>query len=383
MSGPQGYPPPDVPSGDPQYPTQNFPPPHFGHQGPYQHQPYPSQGYPPPAGPRTTIWHRLGARVTHRPAPRFGVTITGVGIALVIVGIVVWGITYLVEGAASSFGGGGSGSDSRRFLGFALSLVVVAVGYALIVALRTGPLVTAGIAATALGIPVAIEFLTIDVSTASPGNYDAVVWVSIVAYLISYLFVRGARGHTIYLGLTLLFLWEYAVDKAAPSVSTLESSVGGIFGGGGGISVDTTTAAGVSLVFAIAYYLIAWVLDHTGRPGAAVPFVVVGIPAMLGGILAMVPDMKQIGTGILLLIAGLLLCRYGARYGRRFTAWFWGLVSGAGAVTIMSKFASEGTSVGISMIVIGIVFVLGGWLLARALREPDDLVAGGPQLPPG
>jgi hypothetical protein len=380
MSGPQG-PDPQYPH-YPQYPayaqyppqphSAGYPPPQFG-------QPY-RQSFPPQQPPRATIWQRLGARATHRPAPRFGVTLTGVGIALVVVGIVVWGITYLAEGAqSSSFAGTGSGSDSRRFLGFILALIVVAVGYALVVVVRTGPLVTAGIAATALGIPVAIEFLTVS-DNGTPTNFDAVTWVSVIAYLISYLFVRGARGHTIYLGLALLFLWEYALSKAAPSLSSVESSFLQTFNGTGDTSVsfDTTTVAGVSLVFGIAYYLIAWSLDHTGRAGVALPFVVVAIPATLGGILAFAPDAEQIGTGIMLLIVGLLLCRYGARYGRRFTAWFWGLVSGAGAVTILSKFATDGASVGISMIAIGVVFVLGGWLLAQRLREPDDMV----QLPP-
>ena len=58
---------------------------------------------------------------------------------------------------------------------------------------------------------------------------------------------------------------------------------------------------------------------------------------------------------------------------RRFTAWFWGLVAAGGAVTIATKFASHGVSLGITMIVLGVVFAAGGWLAARSLREPDDM----------
>ncbi len=390
MSGPQDPNDPQYPQ-DPNYPPQSYPPP----AGPYGAPPPggPSygaapQGYPGqhtlagPAAPRPTLWQRLGARATHRAAPRFGVTLTGVGVVLVVVGVLVWGFTYIIDGVRDGIlsGGGVGSSDSRRFLGFALALIVVAIGYALVVIARTGPLVTAGIAATALGIPVAMEFATLDLTGGDVFNSDAVVWVSIIAYLISYVFVRGARGHTFYLGLAAFFLWEYAVGKAGPDSREVSSSVIGTATGGSSSipSIDTKTVAAVSLIFAIAYYLIAWSLDRTGRHGVAVPFVVVGIPAMLVGILGFAPDAKQIGTGILLLLAGLVLCLYGARYGRRFTAWFWGLVSAAGAVTIMTKFATQGVSIGITMIVLGVLFAIGGWFVAKALDEPDDMTEVAP-----
>ncbi len=298
----------------------------------------------------------------------------------------MWSFTYIIDGVRNGLisGGGIGSSDSRHFLGFALALIVVAIGYALVVIARTGPLVTAGIAATALGIPVAMEFATLDLSSGSVVNTDAVVWVSIIAYLISYFFVRGARGHTFYLGLAAFFLWEYAVGKAGPDSRVVSSSViGSATGGSSGVpSIDTKTIAAVSLIFAIVYYLIAWYLDRTGRHGMAVPFVVVGIPAMLLGIIGFAPDTKQIGTGILLLLFGLVLCLYGARYERRFTAWFWGLVSAGGAVTIMTKFATQGVSIGITMIVLGALFAIGGWFAAKALNEPDDMTAAGPDAGP-
>ena len=379
-SGPYGAPPPGqypqhypqhtgpyAAPGSPQYPAQQFPP------GPGT--PYPGQ--PTPPGSRPTVWQRLGARATQRPAPRFGVTLTGVGVVLVVVGILVWGLSYIVDGVRNGLvsGGGVGAADSRHFLGFALALILVAVGYALVVIARTGPLVTAGIAATALGIPVAMEFATLDLSGGDPVNTDAIVWVSVVAYLISYFFVRGARGHTFYLGLSALVLWEYAVGKAGPDTSTLGSAViGSTTGGSPGVpSVDNKTIAAASLIFAVAYYLIAWYLDRTGRRGVALPFVVVGIPAMLVGIGALAPDTKRIGTGIILLLVGLVLTRYGAVYERRFTAWFWGLASAAGAVVILSEFANQGVSIGIAMIVLGIVFAVGGWFAAKALDEPDDM----------
>jgi hypothetical protein len=389
MTGPQ----------DPQYPQDpnpSYPPP----QGPpgqyyppqqYPAQQYPTQQYPAqqhgPAGPRPSLWQRLGDRALRRPAPRLGVTLTGVGVVLVILGVLIWSFTYLYDGIRTGLfnGGGVSSSDSRRFLGFALALIVVVIGYALVVVARTGPLVTAGVAATALGIPLAVEFLSLDLTSGSPVNTDAVVWVSVVAYLISYLFVRGARGHTFYLALALSQLWGYGVSKAGPSTSSIGSSViGGVTGSSNSVvpSVDNDSIAAVSLIFAIAYFLIGWYFDRTGRHGIALPFVVIGIPAMLLGIGALAPDTKQIGTGIILLIVGLVLCFYGARFERRFTAWFWGLVAAAGAVTIVTKFATQGVSVGITMIVLGVLFAVGGWFVARAINEPDDMVERPVAAPP-
>ena len=353
-----------------QYPTQQFPH-HPGHAA--------YGGRPASPAPRPSLWQRLGSRATHRPAPRFGVTLTGVGVVLVVAGIVVWGVTYIVDGVRSGLfsGQGVSSSDSRHFLGFALALILVAIGYALVVLVPHGPLVTAGIAATALGIPVAMEFATLDLSGGQAVNTDALVWVSVIAYLISYFFVRGARGHTIYLGLAALLLWNYAVGKAGPDPQAITSSaIGSATGNSPGLpSIDTEMIATVSLIFAVAYYLIAWSLDRAGRRGVALPFVVVGVPAMLLGIGALAPDTKQIGTGILLLLVGLVLSRYGAAFERRFTAWFWALVSAGGAVTILAKFATQGTSVGIGMIVLGVVFAVVGWFAAKALHEPDDMAA--------
>lgn len=386
MTGPQdphSFPEPRDPNYPPQggygYPGQQQPPPgQYGYPAPQWGQ---QQQQQPPA-PRPSLVERIGQRALRRPVPRFGVTITGVGVTLVILGILVWGIAYIGEGIASSVASGGaaSSSDSRRFLGFALALVVVAVGYALIVIRQSGPQVTAGIAATALGVPVAVEFATLDLSGGDPVNTDAIVWVSVAVYLVSYLFVRGARGHTIYLGLSLLLVWEYALNQVLPSVSALGSSVSGsVFGNATPVpTIDAGSVAAVSLVFAIAYYLIGFGLDRAGRHGVALPFVLVGIPAMLVGIVALAQDAKQVGTGIVLVLVGLVLSMYGARYHRRFTAWFWGLAAGVGAVVILSKFATTGTSVGVGMIVLGMVFALGGWLAASALNEPDDMALTAP-----
>ena len=391
MTGPQdpqypqdpqpSYPPPQGPYG--QYGAPQYPPP--GQQYPAQ-QPYQQQGQYPPGGygtpvPRPSLWQRLGARAERRPAPRLGVTLTGVGVVLVIVGILVWSFTYIIDGIRDGLfsGGGVASSDSRRYLGLALALIVVAIGYALVVTARTGPLVTAGVAASALGIPLALEFATFDLSGGDPFNTDAIVWVSVIAYLISYLFVRGARGHT--------STWRWrsrscGVTRSARPGRTPARSVRASSAASPAVSAARTASSPRSTTSRSPRSRwsspwptsrIAFVLDRRGRHGTALPFAVVGIPAMLLGIGMLAPDTEQVGTGIILLLVGVVLCRYGARYGRRFTAWFWGLSAAAGAVAIATKFATTGVGLGITMIVLGVVFAAGGWLAARSLREPDDM----------
>jgi hypothetical protein len=391
MSGPND--PQDPGPQDPQYPQDPEP---YPAPPPYQqYQPYHGgTAYPPPQHPtypgappaRPRLVDRFADRLAERPVPRVGVSLAGAGVALVIVGVLIWGFAYTFEGLAASFdGGGGGGNSSRHYLGAVLALIVVAGGYALAIATQRGALATAGVAASALGVPVALEFLTLDFTGTSGSvvNTDAVVWGSIVVWTISYLWVRGARGHSFYLALTLYALWLYISDKSAPralssGVSFGSSTIGGGSDDLGGSSIDFGTLAGVSLTIGLIYYAAAWGLDRSGRRGAGVSFVLVGFVAVALGILALAPDLEQVGTGIVLLVVGVVLSAYGARYGRRFTTWIWAAGSALGGVLIMIKLVADqgGPTIGISLVVLGGIFIAGGALVARALHEPDDVVTG-------
>jgi hypothetical protein len=376
MSGP--YDPPY----DPQYPQD---------PGPYPYQQY--AGYPPgPADPgiqdRGRLAERLADRLAARPAPRFGISLAGAGVVLAILGVIFWGFTYIFEAPGGIFGGGsggsgGTGGGSRHYLGGVLALVVVVIGYVLAIVAQRGPLATAGVGASAIGVPVALEFFTFDLRSSGGEvvNFDAVTWISIVVWLVSYLFVRGARGHSFYLGLAAWVLWDYAIDKAAPTalnrlISVGDATIGGDTGFGGG-SLDFGAVAGVSLTIGLLYYVIAWALDRSGRHGAAVALALVGFPAVALGIAALIPDLKQVGTGFVLLAVGLLLAAYGARYGRRFTTWVWALGAAGGAVAIMLKLVADngGVTIGISLIALGAIFVVVAALVAKLTNEPDDVVA--------
>jgi hypothetical protein len=354
--------------GDPQYPYQPYPP-----QQPRHHQ--------PDAPTRSRFTSPLAVRMAIRPVPRLGVSLAGVGVGLVIVGVLVWSITYIAESPTGLFGGEpGSSGNSRHFLGAIVSLIVIAIGYALATIVQHGPLATAGVTASALGVPVCIEFLTLDLGSGSTQlvNFDATVLGSVAVWLVSYLFVRGTRGHSFYVGLIALVVWDYIIDKVAPHLFQTNSTLSGnnvATSLSDSFHSDLTTVGTVSLVIGVIYYVIALVLDQPGRHGPGTPMALVAFLATAFGIGALASDLKQVGTGVLLLACGLVFAAYGARFDRRFTTWIWAFGAALGAALLVGKAVSSdgGAPLGVALICLGVVFVIGGALLAKALGEPDDV----------
>lgn len=361
--------------------------PRFG--GPADQPAYPPPAYPAPAYPpasyqpvaRQPVADRLGRRGAVRPAPRLGIALAGVGAALVVVGTVVWALTYTLDGGGGIFGApsGSPGGGSRHYLGGVVALAIVLVGYALVIRVRRGPLATAGVVAGALAVPVAMQFLTLD-SNGSQPNVDAVVWVSIAVWLASYLWVRGARGRAFYLGLVLYAVWAYLLVKAAPASLATSALANRSFLGGADLvspSADYGTLAGISLTIGVAYYLTAWALDRSGRHGTGVPFLLVGFAALAVGIGALVPDLGAAGTGTVLIVVGVTVAAYGARYGHRFTTWVWsaGATLGGALIAVRAVADQGAPATGLALILLGALLVGGAVLLARLLGEPDDVPA--------
>lgn len=349
-------------------------------QYPYYYPANPLHPHLPPPHPQpgAGLSARLGERAVRRPEPRLGVSLAGTGIALALLGVLIWGGDYLT----GPHRGGGGGGSSRHLLGAALSLLVVVAGYALAVRRRRGPLVTAGVTASALGVPLLLGFLTFDSShggqSGPPFSLDVIVLVSVLVWMLSYILVPGTRGHSFYLGLAAVTLWVYVVDKAEPATVSLTGLLQNAFLPGFGrapVTPDWSTVATLSLVFGLGYYLVAFVLDHSGRTGPGAALAVGGFLATAAGIAAASANLHQIGTGIVLILVGLVVTAFGARGGRRFTTWVWSAGTGLGIALIISKLASDNTAAaGVALIAAGAVVVLVGQVLAQALHEPDDLV---------
>lgn len=349
-----------------------FPAPDYGQYPPYGGpvQPGQSSPYTPP----------LDGRLAFRPAPRAGVSVAGVGAAVLMFGAILWAFTYIFEGLTESLAVGRT-SDSRHYVAGVVVLVLIAVGYGIAIVRRHGPLVSAAVTVTAIGVPVMMSLFTGDPGTGSLGNLDAVFWVSIGAYLLSYFFVPGARGHTVYIGLAAVQLWSYVLVKAEPNLGQAfgRRVLAGVPSIPGLVAppnrVDLSTIAGISLAFGIGYLLIAWGLDRSGRHGLATAFALVGLLVLLTGIAALAPDIKQVGSGLFLVVVGAIVAAYGARYDRRFTTWTAALATGLGAVLVLAKIVqrSSGAVAGIWVMVLGVIIVAAGALLRVALREPDDM----------
>ena len=366
--------PPPPPSGDPHWPqpTGWYEPaaPGFADR--------PAGPWSPPAEEPPGWSARLGARVLHRPEPRFGIALAGAGAALLLFGAFIWAVGYYGDGFDVTFDENGfssSGGGSRRFLGFVLFLGAAVFGYLTAILRRRGPLATAGVVAAVFGVPLALAFLTLDPGAifrgSNPVNIDAVVPVSVLVWAVSYFVVPGTRGRAIFLAAAASGVYSYLGLKAAGGEAI--RSAAPAFGAGGG-SGDTGSLTAVGLIFGFAYYGIAAVLDRRGRSGAAVAFVVAGFNATVGGIVASGPDLGRAGTGVLLMVVGLVLAWYGARSGRRFTTWIWcvGVVVGIGLV-VSRIFPDSYTGAGTTLIVVGLVVVGAAYAIATAANEAPDV----------
>jgi hypothetical protein len=355
----------------------------------------PAQGYPAesqpgqPASPRPApnLTTERGQRFASRPQPVWGGAIAAGGIAMGIVGIILWAGDYAVSNFGGSgltnsgFGFGFSNIGSRTWLGALLSIAVMLGGFLLAALARRGPLATAGVTASAFAVPVARTFLTLgDGSSGALFNSDATVLVSIAVWLVSYYLIPGTRGHSLYIGLAAFEFWEWILSKVAPSslFDPLSSSVLGSSGTGfaSGLSNDLTELAVTSLVVGGLYYLGAFVLDLRGHRGAALPLAFAGFPAVAGGIALAAQPMGQAGVGLLLILVGLLLSCYGAKFGRRFTTWVWAAGSVLGVVLIVADAVPHNVAAaGITLLILGSLFVVGG-VLATTVTDEQEYPAG-------
>jgi hypothetical protein len=352
------------PSGEPEYPQQPY--------APYGHQPTVRGGL--------NLGRRAGVRALRRPEARFGVSLAAGGAVLVIVGVLVWGIGYFATGLHFDINSDSQGfvstqGQSRRFLGAGLSLVLVVLGYVLVVVRRRGPLATAGVVASGLGVPIMLIFVSLDLQDLllgqPPFSLDVVSILSIIAWLVSYLAVPGTQGRAFYLAAAAIGLATYAGLKTGEHA--LVRSVGSVTAGGFRGSGAGSFAA-IGLVFGLAYYALAAVLDRNGRSGAAVGLVVAAFDVTVGGVVAAVPTFHQVGTGVLLIVVGGVLGWYGGHFGRRFTTWVWtaGVVIGVGLV-VEKVLPRSTTGAGVVLVLVGAVVVVAAQVLSDIGREAPDI----------
>ena len=326
----------------------------------------------------------LGDRTARRAEPRVGIGLAGVGMLMVLIGVVVWAFEAADDEDLRP--------DERpdTTLGILLSLVVVVAGFVLLARYRRGPLATAGVVASGLGVPVLLAFLTFDPSLVDdevyadlPFSIDAIALLSLAAWLIAFARVPHARGRAFYLAASSAFLWLYLVEKVE------EGAIGYLVTLPVGVVLRPLSSAGfeqvpqvpeagnigsVSLLVGLAYYVFAAVLDRRDLQGAATPLTAVGFVATALGVAHLGGDLEAAGTGILLVAVGSALAVYGAVQRRRFTTWTWCLGIGLGVLLIIGDVTEDSaTAFGITAIVLGAAVVVAAHLLTGRFGEPDEM----------
>jgi hypothetical protein len=333
----------------------------------------------------TGLLRRLGERVVRRPEPRFGVALAGVGMMMILVGAVVWG--------GDAAGGGGEG-DSNQIVGVLLSLAVIAAGYLLLVRFRHGPLATAGVVAAALGVPLLMGFATFDsgfdaaesdVVFSLPFSVDAIVLLSLAAWLASYAWVPVASGRIFFVALSAFTLWLYLLEKVEEGAagyvvslpfSAITFSFVSEFDGERQLP-DLGNIGGMSLTVGVVYYLLAIVADRQRHRGLATPFLAAGFVATVVGLIHVADDFEAVGTGLLLIVIGSVLAVYGATQGRRFTTWTWAAGIGLGVLVILTDvFDDSAAAYGVAAMILGAGVVFVAHLVAEQFTEPDEMAPG-------
>ncbi|HZC71414.1 MAG TPA: hypothetical protein VE442_12030 [Jatrophihabitans sp.] len=353
------YGPPPPPDPGPQYPEPVDPGPD------YPGQPYPGTGYPPPGSPARAsgVAARVGQRLARRPEPRFSVAVAGAGAALTLFGVLLWGGDY--------FGGANSLDTSRNLLGAGLGALATAGGYFLVISRRSGPIATAGAVGAGIGVPLMMAFLTLDLTSGDPVNFDAIFWVSAVVWLASYLFVPGARGRTFFVFLVANGFVTYLLIKNANSVDInfviSPTTTGPSYNGLGSI-------VAIGLVFGLGYYLIAFLLDRAGHHGPATGLVYPAFSATATGVVAWAPTVHQAGDGVVTIVLGGLVCWYGGRFGRRLTCFAAAAAVVLGVLLIVEDISSSNAAAaGITFILVGALVVAAAAVFAAAVDEREDM----------
>jgi hypothetical protein len=330
---------------------------------------------------------RLGAWARRRTEPRLWVTLAGAGCWLAVIGIV----TISTDAKVGDEGN----VDGSNVPGIVLCLLVVLAGYVLVHRFGEAPAGAAGVAAVVLALPPLIVFLTLDVEAREPFSIEAVLAVPAVVWVVSYL-VGPGKGRPLLLGAGLVFAWLFAlqvvedpfnegIDTGPVFEEQLGSEDGGVveedFGGDSfeeTSGTDQATGGIVSLVFGAGYLAAVALLDRRGWRGAGTPFAVAAHAALPIGILLLSPDLEVVGTGVALVIVGLVTSWVGALGARRATTIIGAIETVAGISLLVGDTMndSDPSSVGLALVVIGIAIAAGAHLLHLVTGEPPQTREG-------
>ncbi len=310
------------------------------------------------------------ARDVRRAEPRAGVAITGAGCAVAVLGVIVIGGDQL----------GGDGGGGSQLPGIVLCLLVVVAGFVVIARAQRGPLVTAGVVASAAGVPPLLFFLSFDEGGFPPYSTELILGGAAAGWIAAY-YLSPGRGHPSYLGAGLIASWLLVLEMVESPFSFPFLFLGGLSSedasdfDGFAAAPDLTTIGVISLLFGAGYVLASRRFDRAGRHGIATPFAFAALPVLAVGIAALADELQEIGTGIVLIAIGAALAAHGATVGRRVTTWIGGIAVALGVIFILSELAPDDdvTVTGVLLLLGGAAIVIAAHLAAARLGEPDEM----------
>ena len=320
---------------------------------------------PPVTVTKPGLFARLGGRTAGRPAPRFGVGLAGAGAAMGVLGAVLIGGDQLA---------GTNGGGSRQIPGMLITLGVIVLGVILTARWHDGPFAAAGVAASAIAVVPFFVFATYSSGSVPP--VATILFLSWVSWAAGYVVAPG-RGHPVYLAAALVGLWTWVIE-ATQHVSSLPAfAVGSALDPterlGLRAAPDLTAIGNYSLAFALVYLVAGRLFDGNGKHGVATPLMGTGIVILIVGIVALSPDLEQVGTGVALWLAGLVLLLLGATQGRRGTNWIGAILVFIGVSVVLEKPFDTATALGFAELWAAAVVVLLAAITSVQFREPSEL----------
>jgi hypothetical protein len=301
----------------------------------------------------------MGDDARVRPRPSLRSALSGIGGALIAIGVLV---------ALA-----GDDSDPRgKIVGISIGLIVVALFVRLIVKL-------AEVAAAAVGIAVvAIPALAAS-ATISDGASGVLTFTVAAALFLAAWALPGFKGRNLLLGLgaiSLVAVFGTLIDDTSADKCQTYIDSGDFdsyfdecedYDGGSSSSsflpvevTDNLGGQGIVYLASAALLLgLTWWLDRRGYQGTATGTVVAGLLAAFEGTALLANEFGSTSGPILVFAVGLLVCLVGAHGARRATTWWGALLAAAGAVAFIAIQWEPGSvgSVGGVAIVSGLALI--------------------------
>lgn len=250
-------------------------------------------------------------------------------------------------GAAAAFGLAQIGGDSRGAI-IALSLLAVALGFALLVVKPLQSLAPAGVAFIVVGLVWFARFATRDPSDFTEPGVGGALALLMLAGLILYV-VPFTKGKTIFLGMALLSLWALLMSTYVD------------FFGAGTLSLGLSDLNGaekgayLSMIIGAVYLGIMWFFDQNKAKGAGLAIAFAAAIAYGVGVWGTLRA-DNAGRAIIAILVGVAFAIVGQMSSRRGITWLGAVGVAVGLLELVSSFFDDpGTGAGFVLLLFGLM----------------------------